>query len=500
MNRIIRSITLSLAMILVTLTAFKLDVHAETEQPLTVSVSVNGVESDIRGLSVGYPNNRYISLVDMQALLQDTNKAFALSLSADKIAITTNDADANTESSDNTEDQSDNDVIIGWDDSTKSAFVNKPLSLNEISFNGEERRYYTIITNVGFTDCFIQPSDFCMLMDIDGSTDDEAITFDTTIPMAPVNPLALESYGYFQGVNSVLVGDATTGEIFYGYMMDNAFPIASTTKLMTYLLAADAISSGQVSTSDMVTISEEAAEMSLTSDGVTPMKAGQTVPFSELLHGALIVSSNECDHAISEYIAGDEATIVDMMNSKAAELSMSTAEFYNCNGLPCFTTTFVPAKQQNRMSSHDMFRLASHILNNYPEIKDITSIKEMDLEVLQKEAHNTNPVLYNMPEVTGLKTGTTNKSGACLVTSLEVNDGSVNHDIVVVLLGAEGSPDRGRVSELLARYGKAVVLGDARPTGQSGSSEEASEGGMNANAIVNMIVNNALKAKRTQAD
>ena len=54
--------------------------------------------------------------------------------------------------------------------------------------------------------------------------------------------------------------------------------------------------------------------------------------------------------------------------------------------------------------------------------------------------------------MTGLKTGTTNKSGACLVTSLAADDGVITHDLVVVVLGTEDSIERGRVSGLLARY------------------------------------------------
>ena len=63
--------------------------------------------------------------------------------------------------------------------------------------------------------------------------------------------------------------------------------------------------------------------------------------------------------------------------------------------------------------------------------------------------HNCGTAKLNRP---GLKTGTTNKSGACLVTSLAADDGVITHDLVVVVLGTEDSIERGRVSGLLARY------------------------------------------------
>ena len=99
-----------------------------------------------------------------------------------------------------------------------------------------------------------------------------------------------------------------------------------------------------------------------------------------------------------------------------------------------------------------MFRLVSYLLKVYPQVTDITSLENAALESIDFEVRNTNPLLYNMPEVTGLKTGTTNKAGACLVTSLKADDGIREHDLVVIVLGSEDSIERGRVSGLLARY------------------------------------------------
>ena len=104
------------------------------------------------------------------------------------------------------------------------------------------------------------------------------------------------------------------------------------------------------------------------------------------------------------------------------------------------------------MSAEDMFRLVSYLLRVYPQIKDITSLESAVLESIDQEVRNSNPLLRNLPEVTGLKTGTTNKAGACLVTSLAADDGAMEHDLAVIVLGTEDSVERGRVSALLARY------------------------------------------------
>ena len=117
------------------------------------------------------------------------------------------------------------------------------------------------------------------------------------------------------------------------------------------------------------------------------------------------------------------------------------------------------------MSAEDMFRLVSYLLKVYPQITDITSLESAALQSLDLEVRNTNPLLRNMPEVTGLKTGTTNKAGACLVTTLAADDGTAEHDLAVIVLGTEDSIERGRVSGLLARYALDVFYTGTEATG-----------------------------------
>lgn len=72
--------------------------------------------------------------------------------------------------------------------------------------------------------------------------------------------------------------------------------------------------------------------------------------------------------------------------------------------------------------------MVSFLLKVYPQVKEITSMETATLQSLNLEVRNTNPLLRNMPQVTGLKTGTTNKSGACLVTSLVADNGAMQND------------------------------------------------------------------------
>ena len=143
------------------------------------------------------------------------------------------------------------------------------------------------------------------------------------------------------------------------------------------------------------------------------------------------------------------------MNCKARALGLSDgAVFYNCHGLPVYTDNLPATKIQNRMSALDMFTLVRHILRTYPDITRITSLKSVTLETLGITASNSNPMVYNLPGAVGLKTGTTNMSGACLVSAVQAPDAQgQTHTVVAVEFGAEDSGARTTLSEELLRYG-----------------------------------------------
>ncbi len=411
------------------------------EIPGTCQVQTeSGVSYTVKTLDHEYGGNTYLSLRDLAVVLTDTEKAFSLEIT--KNAVLLNPGEVYTAVG------GENDL---WED---DEMPNVNLRRNELKLGGEPVNYYTIIMMQpsGYYDCFMMAADLAMILDMEIKVPADGFLEIHTQKPFRMTPAELEQAGYFCGVNGVVVGDATTGEIYYQYQSGLPWPIASTTKLMTCLLTMDAMAAGQVSPEDLVTVSEGARLLSVSSDGVIPLTAGDRIPVKDLLLGALLPSSNECALCLAEAVAGSEENFVGMMNRKAAELGLSQAVFFNSHGLPVYTQGPVPAKLQNRMSAQDMFRMVSHLLNVYPRVTEITSLKSADLESLGLEVRNSNQLLYNLPEVTGLKTGTTNKAGACLVTSLTADDGNLEHDLVVVVLGAEDSVERARVSGLLAGY------------------------------------------------
>ncbi|MCM1539714.1 MAG: D-alanyl-D-alanine carboxypeptidase [Blautia sp.] len=411
------------------------------EIPGTCRVQADsGAARTVKTLDYDYGHNTYLSLRDLAMVLKDTGKSFSLEITRNTVSLNPGGAYAPI-GAENTP----------WEDGGNPDIA---LRRNEFNVNGQTVSYYTLITKLpsGHYDCFMMAADLAMILDVDITVPEAGVLQIHTQEPFRVSPDDLEQAGYFYGVNGVLVGDASTGEIYYRYQSDTAYPIASTSKLMTCLLAMEALAAGQITLEEQVTVSEAVWRLADSDDGVIPLEAGMQVTVGELLLGALLPSSNECALALAERIAGSEEAFVRMMNQKAQELGLSQAVFFNSNGLPVYTEDPVPAKRQNRMSAEDMFRLASYLLKVFPQVTDITSMETAMLESLELEVRNTNPLLNNLPGVTGLKTGTTNKAGACLVTSLTADDGAVEHDLVVVVLGTEDNIERGRVSGLLARY------------------------------------------------
>lgn len=441
MKTILQKISAVILSVMLVCSGLPIRAYASFEIPGVCKVQADtGASRTVKTLDYSYDNNTYFSLRDIATICNNTDKSFSLEITKNTVSMVLGNTYA----------------PVGVENTPWEDDVNPDIALrrNEFKVNEEIVYYYTLIMKLpsDYYDCFMMAADLAMILDVDITVPEAgSLQIHTQEPFS-VSPVFLEESGYFYGVNSVLIGDATTGKIYYQYQADTAYPIASITKLMTCLLVMDAISDGQITVKDRVIISDAAQALSVSSDGIIPLEAGQQITVQELLLGTLLPSSNECALSLAEAVAGTEKDFVKMMNRKAQELGLSQAVFYNSHGLPSYTEDPVPAKRQNRMSAEDMFRLASYILKVYPQITDITSLQSATIESLDLEVRNSNPLLHNMPEVTGLKTGTTNKAGACLVTSLTADDGNMEHDLVVVVLGTEDSIERGRVSGLLARY------------------------------------------------
>lgn len=426
--------------------------EVEYEYPMNMTASADGRDGvTVRAIYYYYPGNIYVSLRDIATAFSGTSKNFDAGVRDKEITIKTG-KDYIAVGGEN--------VPFTEELNEKDFSFKQNLSRNKLVIDDIERKYYSIIisNSAGYQDAFFSITDIAMMFDVDIEIDGDNINISTDKSLE-IDPDKLENDGFFTMINSAITGDVTTGEIFYSYRGDMEVAMASTTKLMTYAVVMDAVRNGQISESDIITVSSSVEKLASTSDGVIKLKEGDTYTVYDGLIGMLLPSSNEMALSLAEKVSGSEEEFVKLMNNKAVNLGMSdNVRFYNCNGLPSFSGKTINTKRQNMITARDMFILVEYIMDTYPEITDITSLKNYRIDSLQLTINNTNPLLYNMDGVVGLKTGTTTRAGYCLVTLREVTKDDGVHRLMAAEFGAESSYVRGMVSEILLRYsGKKVM-------------------------------------------
>ena len=410
--------------------------------------TAGGPNTIIKAINYEYANNRYISLRDLAGALSGTAREFGLSVLDSSVEIDTNGSFSPV--------GGENEPFPVNDDGETGPVTTNDLKSGSIKFNGRENKYYAFfgINTSGKRDLYMNVTDVAIMFDMNIDVSDGKIKIDASTRGLDINMEELSGNGLFVEMKSALAGDASTGTVYAGNLEATPVAIASTTKLMTYAVIMDAVTSGEISMDDPVLISANAAKLSQGRDRMIPMETGQETTVTELMQAMLIASSNESALALAEYVAGSEASFIQKMNRKAVELGFQDEyRFNNCNGLPVYTDDFSTVKLQNIMSARDMFKLVSYILKVYPGITDITSMKTAALPTLKMDIKSTNTLLYNLPDAVGLKTGTTDMAGACVVGASKIEDASGNiHYPVAIVLGAENNTVRFPTATLMLKY------------------------------------------------
>lgn len=243
-------------------------------------------------------------------------------------------------------------------------------------------------------------------------------------------------------VKAAVLIDADTGKVIFQQNAHKELPPASVTKVMTMLLAMEAIEDGKVKLTDQVTISERAASMG---GSQMYMEVGETHTLEELLQGIAIVSANDGCVATAEYIAGSEEVFVEKMNKRAQELGMRDTHFVNTNGLPVtdhYTSAYDIAVMSRLLLKH---KETQKWFNTWQTtIKVGLPGKEKDFGLT-----NTNKLIKQYPGANGIKTGFTQEAGYCLSASAE-RDGTT---LIAVVLGAKTSTIRNAEVAKLLNYG-----------------------------------------------
>ena len=247
-----------------------------------------------------------------------------------------------------------------------------------------------------------------------------------------------------EDLRSYILGDFETGQILESYNIDEVIEIASISKLMTYLLVMDNVSSGDISLEDEIIIDKDIAKIGGSS---LKLKEGEVFTVEDLLRGAIIVSGNDAAYALSKHLAGTEVEFTKLMNEKAEEIGLTSANFYNSTGLPIY-----PANLQNMMTIQDIFKLSQHIIKKYPQILEISSLRAMKMVDRDFYGRNTNPLLMKVREVDGLKTGFTNAAGWSYTSTFKIGkieNKSKDLRLISIIMGCEDMATRDEIAREL---------------------------------------------------
>lgn len=212
------------------------------------------------------------------------------------------------------------------------------------------------------------------------------------------------------GAQSAILMDAQTGTILYAKGIDEKHYPASTTKIMTCLLAIE-----NSDLDEVVTFSHEAVFSIEPGSSNIGMDEGEAITMNQALHGILILSANEVANAVGEHVAGDAQSFVDMMNAKAEELGCTNTHFMNAHGLHNenhYTTARDLATIARAFFSHDVLAKISgttYCTFEATETQpDSFSLATKNMLVEGKE--------YEYEWLVGSKTGFTSQSRQTLVS------------------------------------------------------------------------------------
>lgn len=232
---------------------------------------------------------------------------------------------------------------------------------------------------------------------------------------------------------AALLVDANTGNIVYAKNEHEELYPASLTKIMTALLVLEAVDSGKLSLDQQLTASDTITQ--LDSDGSSAgIQVGEIMTVEQLLYCMLVVSANEACVILAEAVSGDVDTFVDAMNAKAQALGCENTHFVNPTGLH---------DSQHYTSAWDLYLITKEAMKHedFMRICDTGDITLPATNLSEaRSLHSTNYLIsvwrsrgYYNTDAHGIKTGSTDAAGHCLVSS--ASKGSLS--FISVMLGCE---------------------------------------------------------------
>lgn len=230
----------------------------------------------------------------------------------------------------------------------------------------------------------------------------------------------------------IIVIDRKTLSVLYEKDAYSKTAMASTTKIMTCILALE-----NISLNNTITVSKEAATIHGSTLG---LHINDEITINDLLYGLMLRSGNDCAIAIAEAVSGTTEDFALLMNKKSKELGLENTNFVTPNGLD---------DDNHYTTAYDLALLTDYALKN-ETFRKIVSTKTSNIYIngYPRTISNTNELLGNTEGVYGVKTGFTFNAGRCLVSSCKRGE----MDIIVVVLGADTKKIRTSDSYNLINY------------------------------------------------
>lgn len=227
----------------------------------------------------------------------------------------------------------------------------------------------------------------------------------------------------------VIAIDSNSKQVLYEKNGYDSVPMASTTKILTALIA---LNSGDINR--VFTVSKNAVSIRGSKVG---FRAGEQITLHELIFGLMMKSGNDAAIAIAEGLAGSVDDFSKVMNSFAENIGLLNSHFQTPHGLDM---------EDHYTSAYDLAIVTSEAMK-YEKFREIVAVKEINKDKYKftRDYRNINKILWIIPNANGVKTGYTGKAGKCLVSSINHN----GRDIIIVVLN---SPQRWKVTEKVYKY------------------------------------------------
>ena len=240
-----------------------------------------------------------------------------------------------------------------------------------------------------------------------------------------------------RSAKAVVLADLDSGRLLYELNKDEQRSPASLTKVMTVLLAVEALERGEVSLDEMVTAQADCLAGLNTDSSTSGIQPGEIISYRDLLYCALVHSANEACNILAHRVSGSVEAFVALMNARAAELGCVNTHFADPNGL---------SNEDHYTTAYEMYLITAEALQ-HDLFAEICNTKGYDMAATNlssaRSFYNSNALItadseygssYVYPYAAGVKTGFTQKAGYCLISTAE-KDGV---RLLAVVMGCDG--------------------------------------------------------------